>query len=67
MITYKTFGATLFLLNHFNKKTPALNCKWIEKHAITMYPSSHSFDDLAQSLLPQMPDKVWYNAMMVGA
>jgi len=44
-----------------------LKCKWTEKRGLTIYPWSHFLEDLAENLLPQMPDKVWHNIMVGGA
>jgi len=56
-----TLSLSLNLILKFN----LLKC--IEKHGLTLYPGSHFLEDLAQNLLPQMPDKVRPNTIVGGA
>jgi len=49
------------LLFMSKRKQPCISIQSIvgtEKHGLALYPSSHFVEDLAQNLLPQMPDKV---------
>jgi len=56
-----------FSLQTCSRIVPILKCKCTERHVLTIFPRSHFLGDLAQNLLPQMPDKAWHNMMVGGA